>query len=475
MVMAKPSGEQDGGPGGKRPAPTIEGTATEVVEESSAAQATDAEQAAPKDPKDEAEDEAEPKAGFDGEKIESEVRRGATLPELKGFVTHLAAGLLGGLVGVVGLAFFWDRLPADGSEEAAPEIAALEARVGKLEAVPPPDTDAAAIKALDQRIETLNASAAKASAEVSDLSNRVAHLEKSLGTLAKTASQGGSVADAAAVAARMAEAEQRMQTGINAALAEAEQRTRTGINAALAQRDAATAAAINTARGELADLKARVETLAEAAPIDADYELDLDSLDARIAKLEAALADVAAQGATGTKSAAAAITFANLRAAVSEGRPYATELVAVETVLPDQDDLMALAAHAETGIPTAAQLTRSFQAAKEASLAAASGPVDDSFVGNLLASAKSAVKIRRIDAAPTGDDARAMLARAETELKQGALAEAVKEVETLSGPPRQAMEPWLNQARARIAADATLRNMETALLKSMIGADGEQE
>ena len=112
--MAGSLGDQNDGPRGKRPAQTIEGTATEIVEEGSAAESADAEQP-PHD------DEPAPKAQAEGEQAEAAAtppRRGATMPELRGFVTHLTAGLLGGLVGVVALAFFWDRLPASRSEEA---------------------------------------------------------------------------------------------------------------------------------------------------------------------------------------------------------------------------------------------------------------------------------------------------------------------------------------------------------------------
>ncbi len=147
----------------------------------------------------------------------------------------------------------------------------------------------------------------------------------------------------------------------------------------------------------------------------------------------------------------------------------------METAHADQADLMALAANADTGIPTVAELTRSFQAAREASLTAVSPPADASILEGLLSSVKSAVKIRRTDGANTGDDAEAVLARAETELKQAALAEAVREIETLSGPPRQAMEQWLGEARARISAEETLKRMEIALLKSLAGTNGEPD
>jgi hypothetical protein len=460
--MARSLGDQNDGPRGKRPARTIEGTATEIVEDSNSASA-DAEQP-PHD------DEAAPKAQAQGERAEGEQaeagaaapRRGATMPELRGFVTHLTAGLLGGLVGVVALAFFWDRLPATGSEEPAPEIAALEARIGKLEAAPPPATDAEAVTALDQRLETLQGSVTKSSTQLSSLGTRVARLEDSLKTLAKTAREGGSVADAAALAEQVTEAEQRLQVRIDTTLAE---------------RDAANKAALETARGEIASLRETVAELVATVPIagDADVELELDGHDARLAKLETALAEFAVREAASPKSAAAAIAFANLRAAVNAGRAYAPELVAMEAARADQADLMALAANADTGIPTVADLTRTFQAAKEASLAAVSSPADASILESLLSSVRSAVKIRRIDAANTGDDAEAVLARAGTELKQGALAEAVTEIETLSGPPRQAMEQWLGEARARISADETLKAMEIALLKSLAGANGEPD
>jgi hypothetical protein len=456
--MAGSLGDQNDGLSGKRPAQTIEGTATEIVEEQSTAESAEAEQPSH-------DDEVAPKGQAEGEPAEAGAappRRGATMPELRGFVTHLTAGLLGGLVGVVALAFFWDRLPASLSEEPVPEIAALEARIGKLEAAPPPATDAEAVEALDQRVEKLEGSVSKSSAQASGLGTRVTRLEDSLKALAKTAREGGSVADAAALAEQVTEAEQRLQARIDTALAE---------------REAANKAALETARGEIASLKETVVELVASALTagDGDVELELDGHDARIAKLEATLAEFAAQGKAGPRSAVVAIAFANLRAAVNAGRPYAAELVAMEAAHADQADLMALAANADKGIPTVAELTRSFQAAKEASLAAVSPPADASILEGLLSSVKSAVKIRRTDGANTGDDADAVLARAETKLKQAALAEAVKEIETLSGPPRQAMEQWLGEARARISAEETLKRMEMALLKSLAGANGEPD
>src|ERR1700693_4143565 len=108
--MADPFGDQDQSPGGaaKRPAPTIEGTATELAVEPPVDDASSG------DPKSAPEDEdVEGRAYNAGRAAGPEAAESAhpqakaSLPELKSFVTHLAAGLLGGLVGVVALAIAW--------------------------------------------------------------------------------------------------------------------------------------------------------------------------------------------------------------------------------------------------------------------------------------------------------------------------------------------------------------------------------
>jgi len=136
--------------------------------------------------------------------------------------------------------------------------------------------------------------------------------------------------------------------------------------------------------------------------------------------------------------------------------------------------LGALPASAEKGIPTVPELARSFDTAKEAALATAAAPPNSggSLLDSLMASAESLVKIRRVDAAATGDTPSALLARAEAALDKGDLATAVKEVGTLQGAPRDSFSSWLDQARARLGADETLKRLESLLLVS-VGGDAE--
>ena len=461
--MADPFSDQDQSPGGvgKRPAQTIEGTATELsVEPESNAEA----RAEPESSSGRSEDRPYlVGAAAEGGETEALPPPQTSLPELRSFVTHLAAGLLGGLVGVLALAFAWGGLDIGKESGPSPESAMIEQRLAKLEAAPPASGNAEAVSELTSRIEALEQSAQATSPELSALTARVAQLETTLKALAETASEGGSVASAAAINQQIAEAEQRLDAKIAAALAEGE---------------AANASAITQVQSEIVQLKAKIGALAEAELGTSeltDLGPELAAFNERIAKLEASLPELAGaidKEVGGAKSAAVAIAFANLRSAVSDGRPYAAELDTIGALASALGDLGVLPAYAEKGIPTVPELARSFAATKDGALAVTAPAPGGSFLDNLLASAQSLVKIKRIDEPVTGEGPGAAVARAEAEIGKGDLAAAVKEVETLAGALRDAFSAWLGQAHARLTADATLTRLEGLLLVSM-GVDDE--
>jgi hypothetical protein len=255
---------------------------------------------------------------------------------------------------------------------------------------------------------------------------------------------------------------------------EAERRLDTKLADALAKGEAANRAAIEEVAKAVAELRAKLGALAEAkfGTGDASAPPELAAFTERLAKLEAMLPELAGaidKEAAGAKSAALAIAFANLRAAVSDGRPYAAELDTIGTLAPALGDLGVLPGYAEKGIPTLLDLTRSFVPARDEALAAPAPEGEASLVGSLMASAESMVKIRRIDDTPAGEGTEAALARAKSALDNGDLASAVKEVETLDDKPRHAFSGWLGDARARLAAGETLTRLEGALLISMGG------
>ena len=397
---------------GKRPAPTIEGTATEIKEPPEAASTGAASEDGP----------TETASLDEGTSARAKAPPRTSVPELKGFVTHLAAGLLGGLIGVVALSFFWNKLPARNDATASPDLTKIEQRVGALEAAPKQAVD---LSGLDARIKALETKKAESAPDLSELTGRVARLEESLKALGETASAGGSVADAAALDAKISDLEQKLQARIDAKLTEGETSDRQ---------------TLDEMKSAIADLNAKVGMLSIA-------ERGAD------------------QDAASAKSAASVLAFANLRAAIDSGRPYATELASLRSLAPGIGNFGALPAFAEQGIPTLAELTTSLKTASDAAIDAepTASTGDESFFGSVLQSAKSMIRVRRIDGNATGDDPDAVLARTAAKLKQGDLVEAIQDAESLQGAPRQALASWIDAARARASAEDTLSRLETSL------------
>ena len=311
--MVEPFGDQDKDGGlGKRPAQTIEGTATEVSIEPGPGEAASEEtptlEAAATEGASAGATDDQPAGDAPREAAETgdEPPPPRTSPtELRGFFTHLAAGLLGGLIGVLTLAFAWGLL-GPRSEGSSP--AAVDQRLAKLEAEPAP-SDAKALAALDQRLKSLEARKPEPQQDLSAVMARVSKLQASLDTLAKAAGEGGPVADAAALDAKLGDIEKQLDGKIAAALD---------------AQDAAQGKSLEMMEGEIASLRAKLGALAEAKldPDESDLGPEFTALDERIGKLEAALprlADAIDRGAASAKSGAAALAFAHLREAVDCG------------------------------------------------------------------------------------------------------------------------------------------------------------
>lgn len=443
--MAEIAGEQERGgeESQRRPSQIIEGTAVEVTPET--------EDPSPDQPEADAvssgEDEA--RSGVEESRAAGDTppRRGASLPELKGFVTHLAAGLLGGLVGVLALSLAWNELPVR-QPAAAPDLSALSRQIDALEAAPRPNQTA--LGDLDQRLKSLESQQATPNRDLSGLTERVARLEDSLKGLADTAKNGGSVADAAALDSKLGELEQKLTSRIDATLGE---------------REAANARSIAAINAAIGDLKAKLSAVNDANG-GADLAGQLASLGDRLAKLEATLpnlSEAVQKESAEAQSTAAELAFANLKAAVLAGHPYGAELSSLRAAAPAINDLGSLPAFADRGLPTVAELTDAFQRIKDKSLAGTAGDDGHSLMDGLFASAKSLVKVRRVDANAPGDGADAVLARAEAKLAQGDLVGAADEVDHLSGPSEQAFAEWSKQARARAAAPDELARIQSRL------------
>ncbi|UEM03778.1 hypothetical protein JL101_028180 [Skermanella rosea] len=160
-----------------------------------------------------------------------------------------------------------------------------------------------------------------------------------------------------------------------------------------------------------------------------------------------------------SKAQALVLAAGQLRAALQSSRPFASELSAVRAVnLQDPQVVQALGAiepHAADGIPTEAQLNERFsdvagEIVRAGVLASGEG---GQWWDKALSTASSLVSVRRTAGEIEGSGADAVTARAERNLKSGRLDEAVKELESLTGEPAKVAQPWIEDAKARLAAN----------------------
>ena len=195
----------------------------------------------------------------------------------------------------------------------------------------------------------------------------------------------------------------------------------------------------------------------------------IDALSARLDTLEARLAD-----SGGAAGAAAMLAVGQLRAALRGAAPYTAELAAVATAAGGDPAaaaaLAALDAHAETGVPTVANLRTDFAGLAAAIVRAQAAPEEGSWVDKTMANLGGLWTVRCV-----GDDAvcdsatEAIVARAEARLAANDLAGAVNAVEALDADPAATVADWLGRSRARLAVEAALTALDARAIAALGG------
>ena len=250
-----------------------------------------------------------------------------------------------------------------------------------------------------------------------------------------------------------------------------------------------TATAANAA--EIASLRARIEALArERAEAPAAGGAALAALAARLDETAAALAtlrsEVARSGASGTRmdaDVARALMLAaaagRLRAAIAAGRGFTDELAAARTAAAASPALLAALAklaegagaeRAGAGVPDRARLVAELPDRATAALAAMRAQAGEGWTARTLARLAGVVSVRRVGAEVAGEDAEALIARAEARAGAGALAGAVAELDRLPPPAAAAFAPWLADARALLAAEAALAALDAEAAEALAAA-----
>jgi hypothetical protein len=270
--------------------------------------------------------------------------------------------------------------------------------------------------------------------------------------------------DAAALRAEIATANQKV------AALEAEYR-KTAASLAALQSGSGAADGLKrevTGLGErLAAIEARPPT--PAAPPEQAIQHSIEPLAMRLAKAEERIDGVAkaqSEIKTDSKGPALALALYNLRRAANDGKPFSDELKTVSEMSPVALDLGVLEGRRDRGIPSLGQIRAGFETASNAALDAENQPSDDSFLAGAWARAKSLVRVKR-KGDIAGDSTLAVLARTEHRLEAGELRNALAEAETLHGPAKDALAPWITELKAKIAADEALAKAEATLLTAL--------
>jgi uroporphyrinogen-III synthase len=173
-----------------------------------------------------------------------------------------------------------------------------------------------------------------------------------------------------------------------------------------------------------------------------------------------------------TNRMALVLAVAQWREAVATGRPFALELESVKAVGGRAGQAIAvedprILAHTATGIATTADLRERFDETAGKILRASVLPNGVSnWMARTVDRLLSIVTIRRVDGLIDGDTPAAIVARAGAHLRNANLLAAVTELEALKGPPAEAAQLWLDEARARVATEQAIND---ATVKAIAG------
>ncbi len=342
-------------------------------------------------------------ATSDGAREPDDVRPAREGGGTASFLTHLSAGLLGGLIALVigyyALGNFRDRLPFI-AEPSAEQIKAAQAQ-------------------LEQRIVEVAEDSGAARAELAD---RVAALDARTEGLAQTDDEA-----VAALTARLQALEQQIQAASET----------TG--------DTARAEQVEAVRGRLTGIEESIATL----------RAGLDDVRAQ-SKRSAELA----------RSSAQTLAVNRLRRAVDSGGAFTAELDALRQVAAGPLEADVLAAAAQDGVPNLRDLRQSFPEFANKALEAVGATGDSSLIGQIVESARSVVNVRPVGEIE-GDSPRAIIARVENRLNAGDLQGVVEQSDQLSGEAAVQLLPWIQQVKTRINANIELASLEARLLDAV--------
>jgi len=156
------------------------------------------------------------------------------------------------------------------------------------------------------------------------------------------------------------------------------------------------------------------------------------------------------------------LTIGQLRDAIDRGDHFSAELAAARQLAKSDEAALldSFAPGAETGIERRDQLLRDFKPLSEKLMQQEADSEEPGFWHMIARHLRKVVSFRRMDG--KGNDAEAVLARADGALRQNDWDKAVEAMRALPGPYLATADDWLRQARLRLAADRALSQLAAA-------------
>lgn len=187
----------------------------------------------------------------------------------------------------------------------------------------------------------------------------------------------------------------------------------------------------------------------------ADLEQQLGATTAQVGKLQAALAQTAGRAGTAADWVNM-VAMADLAVALRRAGGFDLELATLRAATPNPGELKPLLdtiePYAVTGVPSAAQLRHDFSLISARIEWSQRGYASVAWVGRLL-------PWPRHDgtAPPPADNTVQLLTQASTQLNSSDLAGAVASLRQMDAAHQEALADWLEDASARVAADAIVQ------------------
>jgi hypothetical protein len=426
----------------------------------------------------------------------------AEIAALRGQLEELRRAQAEGLAGLAATGTQPDMI-----EPLRAQIAALEQTVGELSLRPAAGGDSEAMTSVEARLLELEGRAAQPEPQLGPIEERLAALES------RPAAAG---ADLGPVMARLDALEQRVEqaaapqpdAALESRLAELDARvaaaaTPDALRVLEARLDETATLAqelrerppvdLSGVQSELADLRTRLDELGdrlataptrdqvaalEAAVRGAATAEQLSALESqlaaapreeRVAALETALEETRIEAGKAT-NLGPAIAASALTTALQSGAPFRAELDALRGLGLDPAVLDPLAAHADAGLPTSAELRSGFDQAVAGVDLSQPIPPSAGAVNRLLQSARSLVEVRAAGPA-TGADPAAVAGRVRAALDREDLRAALAEWQVLPEQVKGSTADWARLARARAEAEELAARLRTEAL-SRIAAGG---